>query len=205
MENLSAFVAGVGIGLSVTVPVGPTSIMCMSRAMNGGMWAGISSGAGASSVQVLYGSLVMLAFQQVGSTIEANRLYMGLASASVMLFFAWRNISQNNSVGSRRYDASVVRSFLSAAALNCVNPMLLLLLFGAIGAIVGPQQPTDSALAMLLLGVFIASIGWWIVLSVAIVACGRRLRPRMLLGINRVAAAGMFGFAALATTRAFAA
>ena len=83
MLGLSALASGVAIGLSVTIPIGPMAILCIHRTLNAGIRAGISTGAGASTVQVAYTSLVLLGFQHVGPFLSENREVMGLASAAI--------------------------------------------------------------------------------------------------------------------------
>jgi threonine/homoserine/homoserine lactone efflux protein len=214
MLGVSSIATGVAIGLSVTVPVGPMAILCIQRTLNDGLKAGISTGAGATTVQVAYASLVLLGFQHAAVFLEGNRLAMGIASAALMLLFAWRLVTRQRRVRATGRRAlpmtvpgleagSIAHNYATALAFNGLNPMLLLLLIGAVGAMVGPQPPLGPTVSMLLLGVFLGSISWWILLSIVAAACRGQFGSRFAQGVNRVAAAGMVAFAALSIARAF--
>ena len=82
-----------------------------------------------------------------------------------------------------------------------LNPLLLVLLVGAIGVVIGPEPPLGPAVSMVLLGVFAGSVGWWIVLSAVTSTLRGRLSVAVTQGINRAAAVGMVGFAALSLAR----
>ncbi|MDO9712596.1 LysE family translocator [Paracraurococcus lichenis] len=197
MVGSSTLASGVVIGLSIAAPVGPMAILCINRTLNAGIKAGISTGAGASTVTVAYASAVLLGLQQIGPFLAIHRPLMSTISAGLMLLFAWRTLSRSLGTGSRSDADSVIRNYGSAVAFNCLNPMLLVLLVGAVGAVIGPEPLLGPAVSTVLLGVFAGSVGWWIVLSAATSALRGQLSASLLRGINRVAATGMAGFAAL--------
>jgi threonine/homoserine/homoserine lactone efflux protein len=203
MTSLSILVSGAAVGLCIAAPIGPMAVLCINRTLTAGIKAGISTGAGASTVHVAYACLILIGFQQIGPVLAANRAVMDLASAALMLLFAWRILRRQLSGSSGADAGSVVRNYGSAVAFNCLNPMLLVLLVGAIGTIVGPEPAVGRAVSALLLGVFLGSAGWWIVLSFATFALRGRLGLGVLRGINRLSAAGMVGFALLSLSRTF--
>ena len=103
---------------------------------------------------------------------------MSVVSAGLMLLFAWRILSRPAASNSGSDAGSVLGNYVSAVAFNCLNPLLLVLLVGAIGVVIGPERPLGPAVSMVLLGVFAGSVGWWIVLS----AVTSTLRGRLSLG-----------------------
>lgn len=196
MLNSSFLVSGVVIGLSIAVPVGPMAILCINRTLQSGMKAGISTGAGASTVQAAYASAVMLGLQQIGPFLAENRPLLTSFSAALMLLFAGRILRRKPGSNSDSEVGSVFWNFGSAVLLNCMNPMLVVLLIGAVG-VVGPEPPLGPALSMVLIGVFAGSVAWWIVLTAVTAALRARLSAGLLLGFNRVAAACMASFAVI--------
>ena len=197
MAELSALASGAVIGLSIAAPVGPMAILCINRTLKSGIKAGISTGAGASTIHAAYASVVLLGVQQVGPLLASYRPVMSVVSAGVMLLFAWRILRRQPGPNSGSDGGSALRNYFSAAAFNCANPMLLLLLVGAVGGVIGPELPLSQAVSMVLLGVFAGSVGWWIVLSAVTSILRGRLSLTVTQSINRVAAVGMAGFAAL--------
>jgi threonine/homoserine/homoserine lactone efflux protein len=97
------------------------------RTLSAGIKAGISTGAGASTVQVAYASVVLLGLQQLGPILAGCRPIMSTISAGLMVFFAWRILRRKPSASSGLDAGSVLRNYGSAVAFNCLNPMLLVL------------------------------------------------------------------------------
>lgn len=191
----SALASGAVIGLSIAAPVGPMAILCINRTLNAGITAGVSTGAGASSVTTAYASVAILGLQQ--PFMVSYRPAMGLASAVLMLLFAWRILKRKPYAASRSDAGSTIWNFSSAVAFNCLNPTLIVLLLSAVGVIIGPEPPLGLSVSIILLGVFLGSFGWWILLSAVTCSLRERLSIRITQRINRVVAIGMLGLAAL--------
>ena len=200
MIEQSALASGVVIGLSIAAPIGPMAILCINRTLKSGLKAGISTGAGASTVHAAYASAVLLGLQQVRPLLATCRPVMSVVSAGLMLFFAWRILSRQARADCGPDAGSAFRNYASAVAFNSLNPMLLVLLVGAVGVVIGPEPPLGPPASMVLVGVFAGSVGWWIVLSAVTWTLRGRLSLAVTQGINCVAAAGMAGFAALSLT-----
>lgn len=204
MDSITAIFSGAGIGLAITVPVGPMAILCVNRTLNGGLLAGLSTGAGASTVQAAYAGVVLLGLQQVGPFVATNRGLIALFAALLMLLFAWRMLRARpkQPVGSPTRSGSILGNYLSAVLFNSSNPMLLVFLLGSVAAVLGPE-PLDRTRALLVLtGIFGGSLSWWTGLTGLIAAVRTRLSAGTLQGINAAGAAVMIGFSVLALARA---
>ena len=133
MIEVSALASGAVIGLSIAAPVGPMALLCINRTLKVGIKAGIRTGAGASTVHAGYASVVLLGLQQAQPILATCRPVMSVLSAGLMLLFAWRILSRKAAANSRSEADSVLRNYVSAIAFKCINPMLLVLLIGAVG------------------------------------------------------------------------
>lgn len=203
MQDISALISGAAIGLSIAAPIGPMAILCINRSVNAGIIAGISTGAGASTVHATYASVVLFGLRHIAPFLAHYRLAMSGASAALMVMFAWRILNQKICVGHGPDTDSVIRNYGSAVAFCCFNPVLFALLLGTVGVAMGPQRGFGATIWPTLIGVFIGSLGWWAVLSTVTSVFRGRLGPGFIRGFNRVAAAGMMVFAALSFARAF--
>lgn len=205
MNGTSLLFAGALIGLSVSAPVGPMGILCINRTLASGVATGISTGAGASTVQVLYCAILLLGLHQVGPWLDSNNQLLSLLGAMLMLLFAWRLMRVKWTVQpSRRVGVgSLLVAYGSAVAFNTMNPMLLVLLMGSIASVFGPKPPTEPEIGLLLLGLFVGSVTWWICLSSVTAALRGRLSAGVLGTVNKTAAAVLTGFGLLALMRVF--
>ena len=86
----------------------------------------------------------------------------------------------------------------SAVGFNASNPMSPVLMVALLSPIIGRSAPSLSEAAVLLLGMFIAAVTWWVCLSGGITLLRSRLSPRMLMSVNQVAGAILTFYGALA-------
>jgi threonine/homoserine/homoserine lactone efflux protein len=203
MTELSAMACGAEIGLSIAAPIGPTAVLCISRSMNAGIMAGISTGAAASTVHATYASVVLFGLTRVGPMLATYHVAMNAGSAGRMLLFAWRILHQRIDANEGPARDSVIWNYGSAVGFCCFNPMLFVLLIGSVGVVIGPEPPGGSAIWLMLFGVFIGSVGWWVALSAVTSALRGRLSPGFMRGFHHVAAAGMLVFAAISLAHVF--
>jgi threonine/homoserine/homoserine lactone efflux protein len=204
MTDLGDLASGAAIGLSIAAPIGPMAILCINRSVNAGIAAGICTGAGASTVHATYASVVLFGLRQVTPFLAHYRLAMSVVSTGVMLLFAWRILKQKLHTPRGESDAdSILKNYSSAVVFCCFNPLLFVLLLGTVGVAIGPQPPFGPTVWLVLLGVFVGSLGWWTALSTVTSAVRGFIRPNIMRGFNRVAATGMLVCAALSLARAF--
>jgi threonine/homoserine/homoserine lactone efflux protein len=203
MSNSALILAGAAIGLSVAAPIGPMGLLCINRTLARGVSTGISTGAGASTVQAGYGAVVLSGMHQVGPTLTKYSSTLSLLAAGTMLFFGIRLLMDRRAADSTpgAGSPSLLLAFGSAAAFNLINPMMLVLLTGSLAAVMGAGFPEGAQTLFVLTGLFAGSIFWWICLSFATAIARRRLDDRILVTVNRASAAAMIGFGLLAAAR----
>lgn len=196
--------AGAMIGLSIAVPVGPMAVLCINCTLAQGVFAGISTGAGASTIHAGYCAILLAGLHQVGPWLNGNRLVMNLLGAALMLLFAWRLLRSHRRVlpdGKPRRQPLLL-AYASAVAFNLTNPMTVLLLTGSVASIVGPRQLDRDEAMRLLAGTFAGSVAWWACLSGSAAVLRHRLSAPTLKLVNDLAAVAMVGFATWALIRA---
>lgn len=203
MNPVSITISGMALGLSISAPIGPIGLLCINRTLNAGLWAGVSTGAGATTVQVLYCCILLLSLDEVGSWINDNRDIFNLLGAAVMVFFACRLLTARRGE-TRKPQAtkrSLLRAYTSAALFNTTNPVLILLLLGGVASIFDPSLATRMDMELLLSGLFLGSISWWICLSGLTAFLSARINSRLLVIIDKVIAIVLFGFGGVAVVR----
>ena len=87
--------------------------------------------------------------------------------------------------------------------LTLTNPMTILA-FAAVFAGFGlGASPDYASAATLVLGVFLGSAAWWLLLSGGVGSLRSRIRPTRLAAVNRLSGAVIFGFGAYALASLF--
>ena len=203
MDGAALLSAGGLIGFSVAAPIGPMGVLCIKRTLTQGLFAGVSTGFGATTAQVCTCALLLLGMDQVGPLPAFGRQALSIAGACMMLVLAWRLIQMKRRRPSARRAAtrSVFFAYGTALAFNLTNPMSAVLLLAAIASIVGPKLPSGSDNLWLLAGLFGGSAAWWIGLTGAVTMLRRQLGDHALERVNHVTAAALAGLGVLALAR----
>lgn len=189
MVDVAFLMTGALVGVSVAAPVGPMGMLCINRTLSQGMAVGVSTGVGASTVQVSYCCILLLGLHEVGPWLEGHKQVLGLLSGLLLLAFAWRLLrgrraQPGGQIVTRR---SMLAAYGTAVALNVFNPLSVMLLLAAIAATVGPTPPSGMDVVLLLGGLFVGSVLWWFCLSGAAALLRSRLDAK-LLGLVNIAA-----------------
>lgn len=200
---LPVFLKGSLIGLLVTAPIGPVSMLCVSRTLTDGVARGLATGAGATTVQAGYALVLLLGLDQIKPWLGSNAPALSLGGALLMLVLAGCLLRQRGPrLAWMASGGSLVSAYLSALALNLINPMLLVVLLGSFTMVVGPTPPGGEDAALLLLGLCAGSGGWWLGLNAATsLLCGR-MNSAMLRAANQATAGLLVAFSLLALVRA---
>lgn len=163
--SLATFLAGVGVGLAVAVPIGPMGVLCIQRTLAFGLVAGLATGFGAATVHLAFGSVAALGLG-VTATASINTSAQGLTlvSAGLLFWFAARILKRTTLTdpGLPQLDGWL-HSYASAFLFGLSNPLTILLFVAAIPALTATGDL--EAVPVLVTGVFLGSITWWAILS----------------------------------------
>lgn len=183
----ASLIAGVGAGLSIAVPFGPTSLYLIERTLSDGVRTGIATGFGVATVHVLY-SMAAVAFG-VASVADAGfAALLTLISGLVLAYFAvrvWNMEFQGR--GERPSPLGLARTYLGAIGFGFLNPLTPVLCGSAV---IAASSSLGASVGLLIPGIFAGSVGWWIALSVTVSLFRQRLDLRWLTLANRIA--GLF-------------
>ncbi len=201
-SHISLF-AGLLIGFSIAVPVGPMGLLCIQRTLTSGMRVGISTGLGAATVNVLYGALVILGLDEMMPLVAGGNRVLSFAGGVFLLWSAARTLMRRRVVGDRQQPAvlSPLAAYGSAVAFNATNPVSTILIIALLSPVVGLSAPSLAEAAALLLGMFMAATTWWVCLAGCIALLRSRLSGDLLVRVNQVAGAVLTIYGALALAR----
>ena len=60
---------GIIVGMAVSAPIGPASIMCIRRTLHSGLWLGLASGFGVATADTIYGSIAGIGLTSIADQI----------------------------------------------------------------------------------------------------------------------------------------
>jgi threonine/homoserine/homoserine lactone efflux protein len=191
---------GVVIGFAVAAPVGPIGVLCIRRTLADGRATGLVSGLGAATADAIYGCVAGFGLVFVSNFLISQRAWLRLIGGAFLLYLGVRTFLAKpaEQAASARGDG-LVGAYASTFFLTLTNP-LTILSFAAIfaGLGVGGASGNYLSAATLVLGVFLGSALWWIILSVTTSLFRARFSPRGLRWVNRISGAVIAGFGLIA-------
>ncbi len=204
MTSHVALFTGLVVGFSVAVPIGPMGLLCIQRTLACGMRAGVCTGLGAATVNVLYGALILLGMDRLAPLVVSGSRLLSFAGGLYLLWTASRTFRRKGSLSGSAEQApqSAFAAYASALLFNAANPMGPLMIMSLLSPLVGASVPCLPAAAVMLFGMFAAATGWWISLSGGVSLLRSRLNPRVLTMVNQMAGVALTFYAALALARA---
>ncbi|MFN8759685.1 MAG: LysE family translocator [Tagaea sp.] len=195
--GLPLFAKGVILGLTIAAPVGPIGILCIRRTLQHGFAAGVAGGFGTAVADAIYAVLAALGFATVLAGWIEDNAWVRQFGAMMLLWLAWQAWNTAPDGPAARIDAKTLGgTFAATFVLTIANPATILTFLAVFAAFEIDRAPPDAAI-WLVGGVFLGSLGWWIVLAGAVSALRARIDAGVARTINRAAAAVLAAFAFL--------
>jgi threonine/homoserine/homoserine lactone efflux protein len=186
--EFSLFIPGIIIGLTLAVPVGPISLVCIHRTVANGRLHGIVSGLGVATADSLYAAVAFLGLTAVSGVIMGHQtLFRLLAGISLILvgIQVFRSIPAAVSEGDGQ--EPYLQDFLSLFAIAAANPLTIIFFITILpGFGIVAQGTTLIAAVPFVAGVFLGSVLWWLILCGSLSSFRSRLGIGSLWQINRV-------------------
>jgi threonine/homoserine/homoserine lactone efflux protein len=160
---MSALLSGIAVGFAVAMPVGPIGVLCIKRSLKDGFRFGLATGLGAATADASYGLLVALGLGLSGLLAYAAPLKIGggllIVALGLLGLRSFFKPSAKTEIASPK--GGLLSAWLSTFLLTLTNPVTILAFIGLIAAL-----GTASAAGpyLLVLGVFIGSLLWWMIL-----------------------------------------
>lgn len=221
--NPAKFIAaGLFIGIAISAPIGPVSIVCMQRTLERGFWGGVAAGIGAVLADGLVAAIAALGVSANTEFMEANRQTIELAGGVVLLLFGLKIFftkpqfvaTATTNLARLRQIAESLPAFLRPALhhlfphvrimaqaffLAITNPVAvfgLLAFFSSTTSVIGGVQTLPEAF-LVVVSIMAGSLLWWAGLSHLIWRIRHKVNEAQLLSMNRVTGVALIAFAGL--------
>lgn len=185
----SLLLKGMLIGFSIALPVGPIGLLCIRHSLVRGAFYGLIAGLGAALADTCYGALAGFGMTMACDFLADYRLVVQLLGGILLCYLgisALRSNPQNIDEKSRN-QSSTFKIFITTFLLTLTNPLTLLSFMGvyaALGVCMAGEQV--SSIVMLVAGVFVGSIAWWVILSSSAAMIGKRFNFKSTQLFNKL-------------------
>ncbi|GBG56726.1 amino acid transporter [Sporomusaceae bacterium FL31] len=165
--TLFFFLKGLILGFSIAAPVGPIGILCIRRTLAYGMSFGFISGIGTATADAIYGAIAAFGLTAATRFLLDYQFYLKIVGGFYLLYLGVKIFMSQPSVSPTQVSGtSLTSAYISAFLLTLTNPMTIIMFIAiftgfGIGGINGNYLLSSS----MVLGVFLGSLLWWLLLS----------------------------------------
>lgn len=199
--DYSLFFRGLVIGFSIAAPVGSIGVLCIRRTLADGQVSGLVSGLGAATADAMYGCVAGFGLTFISSVLIDQQMWLRLFGGLFLCYLGIKTLfSKPTEQVANTGGSELLGAYASTFLLTVTNP-LTILSFAAIFAGLGLATASGSygSALILVLGVFLGSALWWLLLSGGVGLFRDKFNSQGLLWVNRISGAiiTVFGMIAL--------
>ena len=179
-------IKGIIAGAIIALPVGPIGIFCLRRMLTQGPLVGLASGLGSATADTIYATLALLGLSFVSSWLLLHSVLFRIISSLFLCALGTKILLSKPPRPQATWTTGLMQAYFSTLLLTLTNP-LLIASFAAIFTILRANYSLNTyILSSLLLGVFIGSSLWWIILSGITSYARLSISPQRLAIINKI-------------------
>jgi threonine/homoserine/homoserine lactone efflux protein len=189
------FLKGLAFGFILAATVGPMWVLCFRRTVEQGALAGLASGMGIAVADGIYGTIAAFGLTAVSGALLRYGLMIGLIGSAFLLYLGTKTLlARPTFEHTETNTAGLMKGFFSTLGLTLANPPTILA-FAAIFAGLGLVSSDFGAAALVVLGVFLGSASWWVILAAGAGWLRGRIGPALFRAINIVSGLSILAFA----------
>ncbi len=212
--DIGLFGRGLLVGFSIAAPVGPIGVLCIRRTLTLGRLAGLLSGLGAATADAIYGAIAAYGLTAISGILVGQSFWFRLVGGVFLIYLGVQTglakpATKPVDLGGLTSAQGLAGAYLSTVALTITNPATIMS-FAAVFAGLGLASTavTDAASSQsdrlaaitLVLGVFVGSALWWLLLSNVVSLFRSAVNPSTLQWLNRISGVVLIIFGIIALT-----
>jgi threonine/homoserine/homoserine lactone efflux protein len=194
--DISFLLKGLIIGFSIAAPVGPIGVLCIRRTLTEGRASGLVSGLGAATADAIYGGIAGFGLAFISSFLVSQQGWLRLIGGLFLCYLGLKTLlAKPAEQAALAKGNGLVGAYASTFFLTLTNPMTIIS-FAAIFSGLGLARTSGNYVSagVLVLGVFIGSALWWLILSGGVGVFREKFNPHGLQWVNRISGAIITGF-----------
>jgi threonine/homoserine/homoserine lactone efflux protein len=196
VEYLAVLVRGILLGIVVAAPVGPIGLLCIRRTLEGGVVMGFATGLGAAVADGTFGAIAAFGVKAMTDWLTGHQTTFRLVGGAVMLAIAFVSFrAEPHPREIKRDIRTALGGFAVGLGLTLTNPVTIfafVAIFAGFG--LGGELNGDREAITLVLGVFLGSALWFLMLSGGVAMVRHMISDTVFRWINRGAAVLLAGF-----------
>lgn len=186
--DIAFLLRGLAIGFSIAAPVGPIGVLCIRRTLAEGRVSGLVSGLGAATADAIFGCIAGFGLTFISNFLVSQKLWLRLIGGVFLCYLGIKTLlAKPAEQAATARGNGLVGAYASTFILTLTNPITIIS-FAAIFAGLGLASTGGEYLSagVLVLGVFIGSSLWWLILSGGVGVFQNKFSPHGLQWVNRI-------------------
>jgi len=182
------FLKGIAIGFAMAVPVGPIGILCIRKTLTEGRLRGFVIGLGAATADLFYASVAAFGLTFISDILVSEKFWIRLVGGALLLFLGikiFRALPKDPKI--RIENGGILRSYLTTVFLTLTNPLTIFAFLAVFAALGLDSELKYFSAAVLVVGVFIGSCLWFLLLGSGTILFRNKLDIVGLRWVNKIA------------------
>lgn len=196
---MSPLLKGIAVGFSIAAPVGPIGVLCIRRSLAEGSLMGLLTGLGAATADAAYGFVAAFGLTAVSIFLIDKQLWLSLIGGVFLCYLGiatFLRLPPNDAASTER--GSRLAAYVSTFLLTLSNPTTILSFVAIFAGFGLGAYASYAAASAMVLGVFLGSALWWIILSGSVGLLRSRLSRNRMQWVNRISGTMILAFGLIA-------
>ena len=190
---------GLLIGFSIAAPVGAIGLLCINRTLSAGSLVGFVSGLGAATADAVYGCIAGFGLTFISDFLVKQQFWFSLIGGLFLCYLGVKTfISKPANKNIEVSKSSLIKNYLSTFFLTLTNPTTILSFVAIFAGLGLGNTPTNHTATVLVLGVFLGSASWWLVLSSSVALIRIKFNSGLFKLVNRISGTIIIAFGLVA-------
>lgn len=198
---MSFLLKGLVIGFCIAAPVGPIGVLCIRRSLAEGVAIGFATGLGAATADAVYGGVAAFGLTAISDFLIGQKFWLGLIGGVFLLYLGVKTfISKPAELPANAQGRGLAGAYVSTLFLTLTNPLTILSFVAVFAGFGFGTIRSYIDATVLVLGVFLGSAAWWLMLSNGVGLLRSRVNATWMQAVNWLSGAIISGFGIYALT-----
>jgi threonine/homoserine/homoserine lactone efflux protein len=188
LDQLIGILAGIVIGFSMAVPVGPLGLIVFQRSIVRGQLMGLVTGIGGAFADGFLASIGAFGIKMILEFMVKEEPTLRLVGGIILILIGLFGVFAKYKPAPMKNDSAItyIEHFFSGIVLSITNPITALsffFIFTQIGPRLGIQH--SNIAISLVMGVMFGSLLWWILLTTLATFIGHKIKHEHISLMNQ--------------------
>lgn len=180
------------VGMAIAAPVGPIGMLCIRKTLELGFLGTIAVGLGAALADSIFGFIAALGVTAISHFLLEKVGVIKVIGGMFLFYLAYKEVHSEPMTSKISSQLKPLSKLIAEIfVLTLTNPMTILCFIGIFSTI-GGGGSSIVELSTIVVGVFLGSMTWWLVLGAIVIKIKHKL-PKIWMNRVRYIAAVILG------------